>query len=344
MASLPSQQLLVKAFNEISPQTKIIVLSFQYPFTSTRYRWKGNEVIPFNGKNRSGLLRLYVWVRVWFTLLGIRKRSKDFGLLSFWFSECAFVGKKFAKKYKLKHYIWISGQDAKKSNQFANRVKVTEDELIAMSDFLVREFYYHHHVMPGHMIPNAIDESIFPVLSPLRDIDIIGVGSLIQLKQFEIFVDVIDCVRRSIPTVKAVICGDGPLRSVLQQKIDILNLQENLTIIGAQTHPATLALMQRSKILLHPSAYEGLSTACLEALYAGSYVVSLVRSMAKPIEKWSIAKSTEDMIEKVLKILYDPEPRFHRVHTFSMHDSAKKILELYQNPVIHNLSKFDEGC
>jgi glycosyltransferase involved in cell wall biosynthesis len=329
--SLPSQQLLVKALNQNFPQLKIIILAFQYPFRSDTYRWMNNEVIPFNGKNRGGIFRLYVWVRVWQKLKKIKKEDPKTGLLSFWYSESAFIGKKFSSKYGLKHFIWISGQDAKKDNRYAKRTVPLENEMIAMSDFLVREFYYNHHVMPAHIIPNAIDESLFPPLPAKREIDILGVGSLIPLKQYHIFLETVHAVKTKIPSVKAVLCGDGPEKAKLITKIKELGIEENVELTGGKSHPEVLELMQHAKLFLHPSCYEGLSTACLEALYAGAHVVSFVRSMAKPISKWHIVKTRPEMKEKALKILRDPQTGYERVPTFSMKETAIKIMNLYED-------------
>ena len=54
---LPFAQSLVKAINNNFSFVKIIVLSFQYPFTKTEYLWSGNLIIPFCGKNKGKLLR-----------------------------------------------------------------------------------------------------------------------------------------------------------------------------------------------------------------------------------------------------------------------------------------------
>ncbi len=56
-ACLPAQQNFIKAINKNYPEIKIIILSFQYPFTKSVYKWNGNAVYAFGGKNRNGLYR-----------------------------------------------------------------------------------------------------------------------------------------------------------------------------------------------------------------------------------------------------------------------------------------------
>ena len=65
---LPSQQVFIKALNKNFPGLKIIILSFQYPFSKVEYKWYGNAVIPFNGMKTGLKARIRLWLRVWKTL------------------------------------------------------------------------------------------------------------------------------------------------------------------------------------------------------------------------------------------------------------------------------------
>ena len=75
----------------------------------------------------------------------------------------------------------------------------------------------------------------------------------------------------------------------------MLNINPNITFIGSIPHIEALAMMKRAKILLHPSNYEGFSTVCMEALYAGAKVISFVKPMAFDIKNWRIAGNVEEM-------------------------------------------------
>ena len=80
---------------------------------------------------------------------------------------------------------------------------------------------------------------------------------------------------------------------------------------------------------MHTSAYEGFSTVCAEALYAGTYVISFTKAMHHPIEHWHIVSSKEEMIKKALEILNDPLTDYTPVLTYSMDDSAKAMMKLF---------------
>lgn len=87
--------------------------------------------------------------------------------------------------------------------------------------------------------------------------------------------------------------------------------------------------MQRSRVLLHTSSYEGFSTVCLEALYAGAHVVSFHQPLASPVRHWHIAAGREEMTKEVLAVLQDPGTDYTQVLVFSMDGSARSMLELF---------------
>src|SRR5450755_1723193 len=296
---LPAQQLFVRALNVEFPDLKVIILAFEYPFSKLPYLWHRNRVIPFEGWNGGKIKKFSVWIDVWRVLHKIRKQNELLGLLSFWCTGPALVGKYFSKWHALKHFIWILGQDAREGNRFIPFIRPKASELIAMSDFLAREFQKNHFVFPKHIISNAIDQSRFSDQQVQRDIDILGVGSLIPLKQFDLFLAWLRELKNQIPELKAVICGKGPEENRLRKIIRDLNLQNHVILTGELSHDKVLRWMQRSRVLLHTSSYEGFSTVCLEALYAGAHVVSLCHPMASWVNHWHIADRWEEMPELV---------------------------------------------
>lgn len=326
---LPMQQQLVRALKEICPQLNIIVLSFQYPYHTKKYTWFNTKVIPFNGRNKGGLPRLLLRKKINATLRKIHNETPITGLLSFWYGECAIVGHQFADAYGLKHFCWILGQDAKKENKYPHRTSLRPDELIALSDFLQTEFEKNHAIKAGHLIPAGIDTKQFSSGIKEKDIDILGVGSLIPLKQYDIFLRVIAEIKKQLPGIKAMLIGKGPEKNRLEQLITQLNLQSSVILTGELPYPQVLQQMQRAKVLLHPSSYEGFSGVCLEALYAGAHVISFCKAMTQEIEQWHIVRSKEEMKEKAVSVLKNPATIYKRVTFASMEDIAKKMMGLF---------------
>ena len=102
------------------------------------------------------------------------------------------------------------------------------------------------------------------------------------------------------------ICGKGPELNNLQQMIDRLGLQGNIELGGEKSHQAAIGYMQRAKILLHTSSYEGFSTVCLEALFAGAHVISFCDPEGTPVKNWHVVRDQEEMVARALALLQDP--------------------------------------
>jgi glycosyltransferase involved in cell wall biosynthesis len=326
---LPMQQSFVRALNRIYPQLNLIVLAFQYPYFKKEYKWFDATVISFDGRNKGGLSRLLLRRKLYAVLKKINKEKKIAGLLSFWYGECALVGKRFAGKYHLSHYCWIMGQDAGKENKYPQRIQVNPAELIALSDFLRDEFEKNHSIRPQHMIPAGIDPQQFTALTNKRDIDILAAGSLIQLKQYDVFIETVAEIKKQFPELKAMLVGDGPEKEKLQDLVTKSGLESAITLTGELPHPEVLGLMQRTKVFLHPSSYEGFSGVCLEALAAGIHVISFCKAMKQEIGHWHIASSKEEMKQKALEILQTPGIVHSPASPFLINDSVKAIMRLF---------------
>ena len=110
-------------------------------------------------------------------------------------------------------------------------------------------------------------------------------------------------ITKEIPATNAMLCGKGPQEMQLQKLIVHHQLQNNILLTGEKPHAETLRLMQRTKVFLHTSNYEGFSTVCLEALYAGCHVISFIKPMQHDIDHWHIVQTKEEMVKKAIGIL-----------------------------------------
>jgi len=330
---IPPQQVLVRNLKLQYPELHIIVLAFEYPFYSGTYQWNHVSVISFGGANKGGLIRLNNWRRVWATLLRLNKQYQLIGLLSFWMGDCAFVADKFAKKHNLKHLCWILGQDARPGNKYFRWTKPKAERLIALSDFIANAVKSNYSIMPAYVVPVGVDPTLFGKPSKKRDIDILGVGSLIPLKLYSLLINIVGTLHKYFPDIRAVICGDGPEQHLLEMLIKDCRLEKNIEMVGELPHTEVLALMQRTRILVHPSSYEGLGMVCLEALYAGTRVVSFVKPMDKPVKDWHFAKSPDDMVHIIKKLLEDPFCNQENSVPFVVKDTCESIMRLFDyNP------------
>ena len=324
---LPSQQVLVKALIEQFPSLHIHMLAFQYPYESGLYFWNGVRVVSFGGKNPGKLKRFMVWLRVWRELWRITGKGKaGVCVLSFWLGECSFAGSIFCRCFRLPHYIWLLGQDAKKGNKYFPLIRPSAHELIAVSDFIADEFERNYNVRPACVMPVAVETSSFPPLEGNRCIDILGTGSLITLKQYSTFIDIVAELSREFPGIRAIICGTGPEKDSLKRQIELLDLGDHVKLIGEVPHDKVLELMQQSRIFLHPSAYEGFAAVFGEALYAGCHVVSVCRPVSEKVEHWHFVESRKEMLKCLADLLRDTGISHERVLYYSGKETAADLM------------------
>ncbi|HET7898826.1 MAG TPA: glycosyltransferase family 4 protein [Flavisolibacter sp.] len=326
---LPMQQSLVRTFRELYPHLQMIILSFQYPYRETKYKWHEVTVYSFAGRNRGGFQRLWLRRKIFRILKELHRKETILGLLSFWYNECAAVGKLFGERHRIPHYCWLLGQDARNRNRYPLSHPLQSKQLIALSHFLQDEFERNYSVRPLHVLPPAINPSHWPEPFGLRDIDILAVGSLIPLKGYEVFLEVVAAVKKELPNVRVVLIGEGPERKRLEAMAKHLALEENVQFTGALPHRVVLSLMQRSKVFLHPSTFEGFGVVCLEALYGGAQVVSFVRPMKQAIGCWHVVKTKEEMAAKASAILQNAHACFCSRNVFPMKETVQTLVDLF---------------
>ena len=328
-ACLPAQQIMVRALKKKSPFVQFIILTFEYPFTKEPYRWGGNLVYPFDNRNKGKGQRLLMWARVWKKMEALRKENHVIGVFSFWHGECALVGKYFSRVHGLRHYNWVLGQDAREGNKYVALTRPRAEELLAISESVADTFYIHHSVKPRHILPNGIDPALFPYKSVSKDIDVLGAGTLKPLKRYSMWMEIVGSLAERMPGLRATLVGKGPEAGRLKQTIQERRLQDNVTLAGELPHRDLLGLMQRCKVFLHPSSYEGFSTACLEALYAGAHVISFTYPTRQPIDHWHRVFTQEEMEAKALELLSDPGTDYSPVYPYSMEDNAASVMQLF---------------
>ncbi|WP_214073081.1 glycosyltransferase family 4 protein [Mucilaginibacter sp. dw_454] len=332
---LPDRQIFLRVLRDTYPDLNIVVLSFQYPFQSREYYWEGIRIIALGGKGKGGVPRRVIWYRAWKKLKQLHKENEVIGLLSFWLDECAFIAHMFSERYKLPNYAWILGQDARAGNRFVHRISADGSNLIALSQFLIDEFEKNYGFAPQHLVASGINPAMYGTPPAKRDIDILGAGFLIPLKQYHLLVETVKMVKTRYPNVRAVLCGKGPELDNLLALVRQYGLEDNIEFTGEITHAETLAMMQRTKVFLHPSAYEGFGTVLLESLYAGAHLISFLKPMKKSFDHHYVVADVNEMAQTTLNILMDENRDHEPVLIQSVTQMAEAIMELYR-PVLHS--------
>ena len=107
-----------------------------------------------------------------------------------------------------------------------------------------------------------------------------------------------------------------------------LGLSSNIQLLGERSHSEVVELMKRTRILLHPSSFEGFSGVCLEALGAGAHVVSLTRPMNSDHPHWRIARDEDDMVN-ITRELLNAGLTYEVIIPYKMPDTVKAVMSLF---------------
>lgn len=121
------------------------------------------------------------------------------------------------------------------------------------------------------ILPHVVDE-LFRPLDIEKDYDVIFVGRLAPVKHVEMLIQATAQIKKSIPSVRVAIVGDGEERSKLEELTHLLGLTNQIDFIGYQTK--TWEWYNRSKLSVVTSEREGFPYTVIESLKCGVPVVS----------------------------------------------------------------------
>jgi glycosyltransferase involved in cell wall biosynthesis len=169
---------------------------------------------------------------------------------------------------------------------------------------------------------------------PDRPPVILGVGRLTPQKDFPTLIRAFALVRQQQPA-RLILLGEGEERSSLASLIEELHLQEEVDLPGFVDNP--FAYMARARVLVLSSAWEGFGNVLVEAMAAGTPVVSTdcpsgpaeILANGEYGQLVGIADS-EAMARAILKIL-DCPPDQHQLKQRVMEFSVEKILAQYRS-------------
>ena len=324
--TIPALQVFLKSMRNALPKSSLTVLTFQFPFTKETYDWNGIEVIPLNGQNKR-FKKIWTWQKALQTLQKIHKKQPIDVIHSFWIGECARIGQRFAKKHQINHVVTIMGQDASVKNSYAKSLLNSNAKLVTLSTNHQAELQKTYG-LESVIIPWHLDTNDFPPLQENK-VDILGVGSLNTIKNYEDFIDIISAVAKTQKNLNVKIIGEGTLQNELKTKIQNLQLEQTITFCGKLPRQEVLKKMAQSKILLHTSVYESFGFVFLEALYSGTHIVSYPVGLAESSENWHVSNHKIDLIEACEKLLSEADTEKKRIEFGSEAKTINAYISLY---------------
>jgi glycosyltransferase involved in cell wall biosynthesis len=298
---VPYLQDYILALADAIGNENIKVITIQYPFTQEVYLWNGIEVFPSGGRNKKSFTYYFTLRRTNKRVAQLFKKNK-YIIHAFWMGEAAFIGRYAAKKYATRFVVTFMGQDVKPGNRVMCYIDQSTTNFVAVSSNQDKHLLANYGFNADAVIPFPIPE--FAIEHDLhRAVDLLFVGSLIDVKQPIRFVNIVAEVAKKFPEVKAVIAGDGVDRDKVLQQIELLNLRSNIKFVGQKSRPEILDLMAHAKILVHTSIFEGQCLVYAEALASGMYVVSYNVGRIDETDRHFIGESEQDLVKQVLTLL-----------------------------------------
>lgn len=126
-------------------------------------------------------------------------------------------------------------------------------------------------------------------------------------------IDIWKKVTNYVANAKLAIIGGGPLESVLKKKINDLNMQNNIFLMGFRTEYKKLEIFAESKIIIHPAIYDSGGMSAAEAMALGLPGISFDLESLKT---------------------YYPKGMI-KVRCFDFEEFAKNIVELLSNEKLY---------
>ena len=330
--AIPSLQLLFRNFKLLYPDLMINIVSFQYPFESKNYQWYGIPVFAAGGHNGK-LNRLSTWFRILQILFQLRRSQKIDLVHAFWLTETSFIGLLFSRLTNTRFITTSMGQDVKKSNRYLRFLRLFRFEVFPISGFQKDHLSGFKNLKVREPIPFGVDPSYYNGIHPLRTIDILGVGSLNEIKNYPDFIEIIETVAMNFPTIQVRIIGEGIMRPEMEKMIRNKGLKKTITLMGELPYGMTIKTMQSAKILLHTSTFEGQALVITEALAAGLYVVTYPVGIATTLQskKLMTGQTKSELIDRLLRILQNSVKEYQSEISITMAETCQNYFRIYQS-------------
>lgn len=330
---IPTVQLLAKALK--THTVDITIITLDYPVKQPSYKWNGIHVINIAVFKSKILIKLH-----WFKALRkcmLLHKHKPFDLIhSFWIGPAYLTGRLVSCYLKIPHVTTLMGQDALSTNKYLWFLEKnnTNHSLVAVSEFHARIFKKNTGIDIHRVIHWGVEEYEENINRPIRDIDVIGCGSLITLKNWPLWISVVEGAIKKYPLLKAMLVGGGVLHDQLKQIIQEKNLGSNIFLTNEMPRSEVLKMMRRSKVLLHTSTYESFGLVILEAYMQECKIVSTPTGIST--ELGNTATSIQELTSLLLKSLENPDFSFPQKSPWTLDRLANDYIHLYSQKTANN--------
>lgn len=307
----------------LQPFCQVKIITFQYPFQEGDYCWHDIKVYSGGGKNKKYINKLLTWKRILKKMEELHKSNTFDAVLCFWLTETALLGEYFCrKKPEIKLFKWALGQDMKPDNFYLRLLSWERGKTFVLSLRNTEKIAHKITFLPFGLPPYIQDIE----LKGARKIDIIGIGSHIPLKRYDLFLYTIARLKQDFPQINCVLIGQGRDTPQLKALAEQLHLVDNVQFIAQLSRKEIFHYLAQSKILFHTSEFEGQGMVLTEALQMGCYVVCSDVGCVPENVKTLICSDIMNFEQKLRSILMLKKQDFTPIKILSMSDVALKFL------------------
>lgn len=239
-------------------------------------------------------------------------------------------------------------------------------KIIAVSDFTKKEIekYYHIPTQKVSAIHNGVDFELFNKNITQEKLGEVGkkynlpekfllyIGTLQPRKNIPVLIEALNILREkyNLRDIKLVITGNRKAHNFdpkIDEVIKKYSLQKSVIFTGWIDEEDKPALYKLARCFVFPSLYEGFGIPIIEAMAAGTPVVSSNKSCLPEVGRngavYADPKNPEEFAQKIHEILSDENLRNNFIEkgtkiakSYTWQKNAEKTLEIYENLCIAN--------
>lgn len=204
---------------------------------------------------------------------------------------------------------WISGVNIRSlAYLWASR---KFEYILSVSESVFSEYVFEKQIREKAMVvSNPVDihrvKELARIADEYEENDIIFLGRLSSPKNPIRFLNIIDACKTTRKNIKTAMIGKGELKSVVEESIIKMGLENNIKLLGFKSNP--YGYLKHAKVLCVPSDWEGFGLVIVEAFALGIPVVATPVGGMKTLvteDTGKLCSSIGEFKEEILKLLTD---------------------------------------
>ncbi|MBX2817436.1 MAG: glycosyltransferase family 4 protein [Saprospiraceae bacterium] len=307
---------------------RVTILTLHYPMREVKYSWHGAEVTSLGGSNIPYAQRLPLWRKAINRAKSLIRSNGCQVMHSMWLRECTLLGSWISRSCAIPHIFTAMGTDVLPHiNRFLWFRMFFRGGMVFVSDFHRSQYPYKGQA-EQHIIPWGMPSYLGPIKQE-REIDILFVGFMSEVKRGALFLEVLRQVVDQRPDLRVMMVGEDYSGGVLEERIRQLGLEQICQMTGLMENAAVLELMGRSKTLVHTSRFESQGFVFMEALSRGMNIVSMRVGLAQDRREWVCVEHVHEFPEAILRSLQASHPR-QAINLMPVETCVDRYLQVYE--------------